>query len=93
VQRDHPENGLTATSVGQSGPARRAAGECHVPHVWMQRCPQVDGKQPDVRGCPEVAVANGKTVDETLKTMNATAAADKARHTDEYQRPSDIGKD
>jgi hypothetical protein len=44
----------------------------------------------DVR---EVAIANGKTVDETLKTMNATAAADKARHTDEYQRPSDIGQD
>ena len=44
----------------------------------------------DVR---EVAIANGKTVDETLKTMNATAAADKAMHMDEYQRPSDIGKD
>ena len=44
----------------------------------------------DVR---EVALANGKTVDETLTTMNATPAADKARHTDEYQRPSDIGQD
>jgi hypothetical protein len=41
----------------------------------------------------EVAVANGKTVDDTLKMMNTTAAADKARHTDEYQRPSDIGQD
>lgn len=40
----------------------------------------------------EVAIANGKTVDETLKTMNATAAADKARHTDEYQRPSDTSR-
>ena len=43
----------------------------------------------DVR---EVAVANGKTVDETLKTMTATVAADRARHLDEYQAPADPGK-
>ena len=40
----------------------------------------------------EVAVANGKTVDETLNTMTATVAADRARHPDEYQRPSDPGE-
>jgi hypothetical protein len=43
----------------------------------------------DVR---KVAVANGRTVDETLRTMNDTAAADRAKHVDEYERAAEAGQ-
>ena len=43
----------------------------------------------DVR---DVAVANGKTVDETLRTLNTTAADDRAQHREEYERAWDSGK-
>ena len=40
----------------------------------------------------EVATANGKTVDETLRTMIETAASNRARHVQEYERPPDAGR-
>jgi len=41
----------------------------------------------------EVALANGKSVDETLRTLNATVAGDRARHREEYERPPDAVRD
>lgn len=40
----------------------------------------------------DVAVENGRTVDETLLALNAAAADDRARHVEEYQRASDSGQ-
>jgi hypothetical protein len=43
----------------------------------------------DVR---DVAVENGKTVDETLQTMVSTAEHDRTEHAEEYSRRWDAAK-
>lgn len=40
----------------------------------------------------DAAVENGKTVDDTLRMMASTAAADRLDHLEEYDRPWDTGK-
>jgi hypothetical protein len=39
----------------------------------------------------DVAVENGRTVDETLRIMAETAAVDRTRHVEEYSRAWDVG--
>ena len=40
----------------------------------------------------DVAVENGRTVDETLRVLTETAASDRAQHVEEYERAWDSGK-
>ena len=40
----------------------------------------------------DVAVENGRTVDETLRVLAETAASDRAQHVEEYERAWDSGK-
>jgi len=40
----------------------------------------------------DIAVENGRTVDDTLGILATTAAADREDHQQEYDRPWDTGK-
>jgi hypothetical protein len=40
----------------------------------------------------DVAVENGRTVDETLRVLAETAASDRAQHVEEYERAWETGK-
>ena len=40
----------------------------------------------------DIAVENGQTVDETLRVLTATAAADRTQHVEEYERAWDSGQ-
>jgi hypothetical protein len=40
----------------------------------------------------DIAVENGRTVDDTLGILATTAAADREDHLQEYDRPWDTGK-
>jgi hypothetical protein len=40
----------------------------------------------------DVAVENGRTVDETLRVLAETAANDRAQHLEEYERAWDTGR-
>jgi hypothetical protein len=40
----------------------------------------------------DVAVENGRTVDDTLRVLAETATSDRAQHVEEYERAWDTGK-
>ena len=40
----------------------------------------------------EIAVENGRTVDDTLGILATTAAGDRVKHLQEYDRPWETGK-
>jgi hypothetical protein len=40
----------------------------------------------------DVAVENGRTVDETLRILAETAATDRAQHVEEYERAWETGQ-
>jgi hypothetical protein len=40
----------------------------------------------------DVAVENGRTVEETLRVLAETATSDRAQHVEEYERAWDTGK-
>ena len=44
------------------------------------------GKNLTYEDIREVAIANHKSVDETLRTLSATVDADRERHAEEYRR-------
>ena len=46
------------------------------------------GKNLTYEDIRELAVANRKSVDEVLRTLSPTAAADRARHVEECRRPA-----
>ncbi len=48
---------------------------------------RVMGKNATYEDVCDMAVENGQTVDETLKTLATTAAADRTDHLEEYDRP------
>ena len=50
------------------------------------------GRNPTYEDMRDVAVDNGKTVDETLSILSTTAASDRADHREEYDRPWDTAQ-
>ncbi len=49
---------------------------------------KVMGKNLTYENIRDIAAQNGKTVDETLAMLTATAQRDRAQHVDEYARPA-----
>ena len=53
---------------------------------------RVMGKNVTYEDVRDMAVENGQTVDEAIATLATTAAADRADHLEEYDRPWSTGK-
>lgn len=53
---------------------------------------RVMGKNWTYEDLRDVAVENGKTADETLKTLSTTANADRVDHPEEYTQPWEPGR-